>query len=164
MNKSKRLVFVVAVSLAATCGMAAVLQSWHFVQPDGALRFRVLNSFGGAAVLDNETQLVWEQAPDLTATTMTNAVERCDNLVLGDRLGWKVPTTSQLTSLMDATQSPLLSADHPFTVDASVGFWSYSPNRSLDFTDARARVSFQTGEVVRPGNSPLRVWCVRSFE
>ena len=35
----------------------------------GTLRFTVLPSFGNHAVRDNNTGLVWEQAPDATRTT-----------------------------------------------------------------------------------------------
>ncbi|HWG96103.1 MAG TPA: hypothetical protein VN647_03370, partial [Nitrospira sp.] len=41
----------------------SLTQSWDKKLP-GASRFTVLSDFGGAAVRDNETGLVWEQSPE----------------------------------------------------------------------------------------------------
>jgi hypothetical protein len=45
--------------------LASVTQNWDKNLPS-ASRFTVLAAFGGAAVRDNNTGLVWEKAPDTT--------------------------------------------------------------------------------------------------
>jgi hypothetical protein len=45
--------------------LAGVTQNWDKNLPSDS-RFTVLSAFGGAAVRDNNTGLVWEQAPDPT--------------------------------------------------------------------------------------------------
>ena len=40
---------------------AAPLKSWDDKIPNATQRFKVLSEFGGSAVLDKETQLVWER-------------------------------------------------------------------------------------------------------
>ena len=42
---------------------AIPLESWDDKIPIATNRFRVLPEFSGQAVLDSETQLVWEQSP-----------------------------------------------------------------------------------------------------
>lgn len=49
----------------AAAGKAVFPPSWN-QQINDPRRFTVLAAFGGAAVLDRETGLVWEQSPDTT--------------------------------------------------------------------------------------------------
>jgi len=52
-----------ALMVAAETAEAIDLRSWDR-QINNPGRFQALSDFGGAAVLDRETQLVWEQSPD----------------------------------------------------------------------------------------------------
>jgi len=75
---------------------------------------------GGAAVLDHETGLVWEQAPSAQQLYWVDAVTACANKKVGDRMGWHLPTFEQLASLVDPTNvntssGPALPIGHPFT-------------------------------------------------
>jgi hypothetical protein len=109
---------------------------------------RFVMVMGGAAVLDKETGLVWEKAPDAEASwdrkTWYAARAFCNDRVVGNRKGWRLPTVQELASLVDPSQQPpSLPAGHPFTVvvqPAPYAFWSATtqieePNRAwfVDF-------------------------------
>jgi hypothetical protein len=44
------------------CMAGSSLQSWDTETDDAGARFVVLDDFDGAAVLDRETQLIWQRA------------------------------------------------------------------------------------------------------
>src|SRR4249919_3431545 len=80
-----------------------------------ATRFIVLSNWNYEAVLDRETGLVWERSPTQVARTWFQAVDYCGDLTTGGRKGWRLPTISELQSLVDPTQNaPALSVGHPF--------------------------------------------------
>ena len=58
---------------------------------------------GGAGVLDRETGLVWQAAPPVGAESWFAAVLDCQSLVLGERLGWRLPRIEEYQSLVDET-------------------------------------------------------------
>ena len=144
-------------------------------------RFKVLAAFGGAAVFDQETGLVWEKSPSTTKTPWSpyapgaaTAHVACDTKVVGNRLGWRLPTIQELASLLVPTQfRPPLPAGHPFvlTADQDIGqFWSATtaatdvntPNSAwfVDFfvVDPASFVLYGAGD-----KTTLRyAWCVRS--
>ena len=113
---------------------------------------------GSAAVLDNETGLVWEQAPSGTPVTWPQAITGCQALDVGNRLGWRLPSNEELRSLADgATQH--LPAGHPFTgihaTSPSDIYWS-STTEVDDLTHAEAVTFFVAGGTVgssRPAHS-----------
>jgi hypothetical protein len=112
---------------ATIAGPYYATPSWDQTFP-AANRFGVLSNMGGAAVLDRETGLVWEQAPDGTNTyAWEDAQIHCNTLSLGGRLGWRLPTLQDLASLIDPTvpfPGPTLPAGHPFTNVRSANYWS----------------------------------------
>src|SRR5712691_8781221 len=82
----------------------------------GSGRFKSV--LASAANLDNETGLVWETAPGGSGV-WTDALEVCNGLALGNRMGWRLPTVQELASLLDQDAfiggSPLaLPSGHPF--------------------------------------------------
>ena len=90
-------------------------------------RFEVLSDFGGAAVLDHETGLVWEQSLSLSNSNWLDAQTHCNRLTTGGRLGWQLPTLQELTSLVDPSvpfPGPTLPIGHPFTNVQSFSYWS----------------------------------------
>ena len=96
-------------------------------------RFKVLQDFGGAAVLDQETGLVWEQSPDGTTyvwspndASVIQAALACANKNVRGRKGWRLPSINELASLIDpsAPAGPTLPAGHPFTNVQSSVYWS----------------------------------------
>src|SRR5262247_3707722 len=69
--------------------------SWDQTLPS-ATRFIVLSNFGGQAVLDRETGLVWEKSPNTAPMLWEPALEYCINHRVGDRQGWRLPTMAEL--------------------------------------------------------------------
>jgi hypothetical protein len=66
-----------------------------------ASRFTVLADFGGAAVRDNNTGLVWEQTADGTTRTQPEATVYCANKTVGGTSGWRLPSVIELSSARD---------------------------------------------------------------
>jgi hypothetical protein len=103
---------------------------------------------GGSAVLDKETGLVWARYANIASGTKTweDAMEYCRNLNIGGRIGWRLPTVEELSSLVDETESsPALPDGHPFIAVQSSYYWSSTTHASETY-DAWA-VSMSNGYV-----------------
>jgi hypothetical protein len=128
-------------------------------------RFLVLDEFQKEAVLDQETQLIWERRPDLAGTVWGNAPMRCALKSRGGRSGWRLPSFLELMTLVvpsphGRSTIPSLPAAHPFHDVQAVAYWTTSSDPS-DPKKASA-VDFLTGDVVfRQKNHTLLSWCVR---
>jgi Protein of unknown function (DUF1566) len=154
---------------AMACAVAAIgpaqalpLQSWD-TKIAGQRRFVVLKAFDDRAVLDRETQLVWQRAPGgPLLRSFSGAFNSCYASEIGGRLGWRVPTMPELTSLLDRSQSfPPLPAGHPFDVSAlSRDVWTAStlPGTNEAFTQDMRNDGF-LGSTQK--TTELNVWCVR---
>jgi hypothetical protein len=142
------------------------LQSWS-TKVDAARRFIVLDSFDGAAVLDAETQLVWERAPSTAEVQWLDALNVCTSTSTGGRKAWRLPTVHELASLIEPTvpaPGPELPPGHPFMNVTStlrtVVHWS-STTRT-DVPMEAWHVGFADGDVFASAkNVSGRVWCVR---
>jgi len=129
-------------------------------------RFKVLKKFSDAAVLDLETGLVWALGPDTTSVTWVSALENtgfpvgCAVQENGTRLGWRLPTIAELTSLLDPfQQNPRLAVDHPFVINS--GFYWSSTTSAADPTKALV-VDIDTGEIATLGKTSTASFkCVR---
>ena len=136
--------------------------SWDQTLP-ASTRFIVLTNMNSQAVLDRETGLVWDQSPSaLFAYSWTDASFHCNNLSLGNRKGWRLPTMQDLESLIDPTQSnPALPPGHPFSNVQLTRYWA-ATTLADDATFALA-VYLDTGQAgvgSKSGNA-LFAWCVR---
>ena len=172
-------VAVVATAVIAAAA-AAQVQPWD-KQMNNQNRFKVLGQFGNAAVLDQETGLVWEKSPSSTLEPWSprnpdTAHILCAVKAVGNRLGWRLPTIQELGSLLDPTQSrPPLTPGHPFVLSAAQQtgqFWSATtaatdpisgPNHAwfIDFDI----LNFPEGLVLYGAGdktTPRYVWCVRT--
>ena len=108
---------------------AGLPQNWDQKLTTG--RFTVLSDFGGLAVRDNETGLVWEQSPlttihhwDSSGGVSASALFQCTSRTTGGRKGWRLPSLHELASLVDpANSNPSLPTGHPFTNVQSADYW-----------------------------------------
>ena len=159
---------------------------------DDCPRFVQLSNFSGqvcdpviflcfpdpVAVLDRETGLVWERTPDATRRNRRQAESACHNKEIGGRKGWRLPTISELASLIDPSRSnPALPEAHPF-IDVRFGpgafqisYWSSSafPEETrlvippFPVTVDTEVMNMATGSVAHAHStgSTLMSWCVR---
>ena len=142
----------------ATCPRFIVLSNWDNGAP---IPFR-----SSAAVLDRETGLVWEKAPDNTTTYRWDTGEAafaCANKSVGGRKGWRLPSINELASLLDPSvpfPGPTLPAGHPFTNVQSSYYWSATTVASG--TSFAWVVNLSDGGVGTVAKtSAIYVWCVR---
>lgn len=136
-------------------------QSWDKKLPSTS-RFTVLPDFGGAAVRDNETGLVWEQSPETKTVNWSAARFHCTIRKIGGRMGWRLPSVHELASLVDPSVSPgpTLPTGHPFTNVQAAHYWSAT---SFAGKPSHAwNVGFVMGMVhdIKVADSH-NVWCVR---
>ncbi|MEQ1794536.1 MAG: DUF1566 domain-containing protein [Nitrospira sp.] len=116
--------------------------------------------FGGAAVKDSQTGLIWEQEPDREHDVWGRSNERCATKTVGGQSGWRGPTIDELKTLIDLSQhDPALPAGHPFTNIKSEIYWTSTPHPTDDIV--AWQVSFFSGEPVTDQKSGTRrMWCV----
>jgi hypothetical protein len=96
------------------------------------VRFVILSNFNHDAVLDRETGLVWARRTVKESEAGFFAGLVCRSLVIGNRMGWRLPTMAELQSLVDPSQPvtqsvPRLPAGHPFvlsTDEPRLPYWS----------------------------------------
>ena len=128
-----------------------------------AQRFVVLAAFANAVVLDRETGLVWEQAPQTTSEPWSSARFQCTSRRTGGREGWRLPSVHELASLIDpsvAPPGPTLPPGHPFTNVQSALYWSAST--FADFPTGAWFVGFNDGFVgFNDKTLSFPAWCVR---
>jgi hypothetical protein len=141
--------------------------SWDQSIPS-AQRFIVLSNFNNQAVLDRETGLVWERSPSGSASWNQISFS-CLQTTTGNRTGWRAPTVSELSSLLDLTQSnPALPAGNPFQQVMSNHdgqYWSANPsigpaNFSWFVTFAVPPSGFSHISIGAQSGSG-GIWCVR---
>ena len=133
--------------------------SWDQTLP-ATTRYIVLSNMGGNAVLDQETGLVWEQSPSTSGFAWEDAQTHCNQLTTGGRLGWRLPTLQELTSLADPTQSFALPPGHPFQNVQFNPYWSATSSASSP--GAAWTVTFNGIELTITNiSAPQNVWCVR---
>ena len=152
----------VTLGMLAAAGGAARAQSFqngpYYANPSwdqqipAAQRFIVLSNWSSAAVLDRETGLVWERSPvSAVRIGWFDAVAGCDGLNVASRLGWRLPSLQELTSLVDPTQNnPALPAGSPFQGIASfLGsvYWT-AATAETDASAAKA-VNFTDGSITQ---------------
>ncbi len=154
------LIVIIALFVFASLAVADPGTPWD-KKIAGVGRFKVLSQFGNAAVLDKETGRVWEKTPSNGVGDWFNRLNRCYNLEVGGRKGWRVPTIEELMSLVDKSQpAPTLPAGHPFINGQSSFYWSATTDAS---NPANALfVTLNNGDVSSSDKTVSHfVWCVR---
>jgi hypothetical protein len=92
----------------------------------------------------------------------TDARAVCADKDVGGRKGWRLPSISELSSLLDPTvrTRPMLPLGHPFTNVQDV-YWSATT--MTDNTKSAWLVFFDTGKVLHAFKTiTFHVWCVRN--
>ena len=125
---------------------------------------RFTTAFTGA-VLDQNTGLVWEQAPDATTRLWATATIYCVNKTVGGTRGWRLPSVVELASLIDPSlPAPFVPAS-AFTIGGSPGvqsgtYWS-ATTPAVPPIDAWI-VLFDNGVVTHVDKTrSTYAWCVR---
>jgi len=142
--------------------LSGVPPNWDKALPS-AQRFVLLASFNSDAVRDNNTGLVWEKSPQTAAVTWNGARFSCINKNVGGQKGWRLPSISDLASLIDpsvAPPGPTLSSGHPFHNVQPAGYWSATTSAE-DASDAWF-VYFGRGFIDHDSKTHTgHAWCVR---
>ena len=161
-----------ATAAPPTDPFAGVTQNWDRNLPITS-RFTVLTDFGGAAVRDNNTGLVWEQAPLDFQMTWTEAIQFCLNRSTGGPRGWRLPSIVELLSLINGNSPPPANV---FTGVLTANYWSattvaWFPEETVAEPHEMAwKAIFSDGHVTREGKKAFlpggevpkaRAWCVR---
>jgi hypothetical protein len=134
----------------------------------GKERFQVLEAFNNLAVLDKETQLVWERSPRLQGGWYF-VRQRCQESFSDARNGWRLPSLPELHSLVAPNElGAKLPAGHPFVnvaTDAGGYYWSSTSaagSESFAYT-----VRFSDGGIFLSDKrffTTIRAWLVRSHQ
>lgn len=139
--------------------------SWHRVlsSAGGCSSERFACALSGEAVLDRETGLVWERVPNSESMSWDTAVRSCQWAYHGGRLGWRLPTASELMTLGDTSQTDTgLPAGHPFTTGIGDAFWTSTQDAASPLGRAIKydfKVFLTSGELK---DNNYRAWCVRA--
>jgi hypothetical protein len=139
------------------------LRSWDQTIDGPNQRYQVLESFNREAVLDRETQLVWMIRPLPESQVWAEAHHLCHMSEFAGRAGWRLPTISELSSLVG--QDGTLPSDHPFELsNINSVFWSdtISPYSSSKGYVHRLQTAPGAAHILLFGRlSYGRVLCVR---
>lgn len=135
---------------------------------DTPSRFKVLEEFENAAVLDNETGLVWAQSPETQpdpalSPTWLQAMTTCNVRTVGGRFGWRLPTIQELATLLDPAvppPGPTLPPGHPFGNVRRTVYWS-ATTRITNADHAYAALLGDALVGFFPKSSTVSLWCVR---
>jgi hypothetical protein len=123
-------------------------------------RFIVLSNWNSDAVLDRETGLVWERSPSTSTFDWRFAQFHCNELAVGNRIGWRLPTLQELASLADPSQVPAFPPGHPFNNVQSSTYFSATTN--VFAAGLAWVVLFDSGRVADSDKeSTFLAWCVR---
>jgi len=136
--------------------------SWDQTLP-AATRFVVLSNFGGAAVLDRETGLVWERSLASSVESWDSARFTCANKTVGGRKGWRLPSMPELASLIDpsvAFPGPTIPSGHPFIGVLGFFYWSAT---TWATSPGHAWILNSNNGILQAGDKTdtSLVWCVR---
>lgn len=138
-------------------GRLQVLESWH-TYPAAAARWEI--ALDGNAVLDRETNLLWEKSPSAQQLNWNEARFHCRNVAVGTRLGWRLPSIQELLSLSHS------GPNFPFTGFSPARFWSETLGYQTEgHTEALIGLSNSSRTIFSAIGREIvttnRAWCVR---
>jgi hypothetical protein len=130
-----------------------------------AQRFVILPAFN-EAVLDKNTGLVWEQAPDATERVWQHtspplgALEHRLNRRVGGTVGWRLPSVVELKGVQDDSAVAPFVPIVVFPTVQSARYWSATTVQTA--SDFAWHVHFSYGSVNSSNKAAgIRAWCVR---
>ena len=162
------------MTLGAGPASAIDVRSWDRNINDVNKRFIILSNLNNEAVLDKESQVVWEWTPDNTSTTWFGPRNTCVRKEVGGKARWRLPTIQELASLIDSTQNePAIKSGHPFLNVNSDPYWSGTKGASISGASDNAwsmdpgtsgAVTFSTSGAITLSQKfeANSTWCVRS--
>lgn len=82
---------------------------------------------GDGTITDTGTSLMWEKSTGVTTYTWEQAKAYCENLTLGGKSDWRLPTRNELQSLVDYTSyNPSISTTY-FPDTVTYQYWTSTP-------------------------------------
>ena len=95
----------------------------------GSLQADYIRDDTNEIVLDNTTNLIWQDDATSSAKSWTDAISYCEALTLGSFSDWRLANIVELTSLVDFTvSSPAINSD--FQNVNSNHYWSSTTSKS----------------------------------
>lgn len=165
MNKGQGIARFLALFLCVGFADAMGGQVFDVPQEQVPVRFKVLEAFKGDAILDLETQLIWERSPSTQGAGWTHAPLFCATKTVGGRKGWRLPTFLELMTLVDPLgkryeTGTVLPTGHPFQGIKADSYWTVT---SSSTNDRQAySVDFFIGDIAAQKKSRIsNYWCVR---
>ncbi len=142
--------------------LAGVIQDLNKNFP-ASERFALLSAFNEEAVLDKKTGLVWEKSPERRTVTWNEARTTCSQRTTGGQKGWRLPSPSEMRSLVGPSvdaPGPNLPPGHPFLNVQSSSYWTVVPAANLpSYAQYLDAFLGNVLSLVRIYTFP--VWCVR---
>lgn len=111
--------------IIAPVGDYSTEQFHSTVDTNNSSASRFVIAFPGA-VLDKQTGLVWEETPDATPRTWTEATRYCIDKTVGGTIGWRLPSAAELKGVQDALMAPQFVQASVFPHVRSTIYWSAS--------------------------------------
>ena len=142
--------------------IAAVIKNWQQAHP-ATQRFVILLDFNNDAVLDKDTNLIWELSPTPTSVTWNEARTTCTTRATGGKKGWRLPAPAEMRSLVGpAVDSPIpnIPPGHPFLNIQPTSYWTVVPEANQP-SYARYVDAFLGNVLSFIKIYTYPVWCVR---
>lgn len=141
--------------------IATIIKNWQQTHP--AQRFMILPDFNNDAVLDKDTNLIWELSPTPTPVTWNEARATCITRTTGGQKGWRLPAPAEMRSLVGpAVDSPIpnIPPGHPFLNIQPTAYWTVVPEANQP-SYARYVDAFLGNVLSFIKIYTYPVWCVR---
>ena len=110
-----------------------IIRNWQEAHP-AARRFVRMPAFKHEGVLDKDTGLVWELAPQADLVTWNEARTTCIGRKTGGQKGWRLPSPTEMRSLVGPAidaPAPNISPGHPFLNVQPTSYWTVVPQANL---------------------------------
>ena len=142
--------------------IAEIIRNWQKAHPADR-RFVIMPTYNNEVVLDKETGLVWELAPQAAPFTWNEARMLCATRETGGQKGWRLPAPSEMRSLVGPAvdaPGPNLPPGHPFLNVQQTSYWTVVPEANQP-TYAKYLDAFLGNVLSLTKIYTFPVWCVR---